>query len=86
MNTDIICWTESASEQLEIESLHIIRAHETKQNLLRTFYFKYGFILKLIIEAEWRIYASVNFSFLVQIMACRLVGAKPLSTPRMEYC
>ena len=32
------------------------------------------------------IYASVNQSSLVQIMACRLVGAKPLSEPMLEYC
>ena len=30
----------------------------------------------LLIEAEWR-YVSVNQPSLVQIMACRLVGAKP---------
>ena len=47
-----------------------------------------------LVEAEWRvyiyiyiyIYASVNWSSLVQIMACRLVGAKPLSEPILEYC
>ena len=38
------------------------------------------------IEAEWRIYAPVNCPSLVQIMTCRLVGAKPLSEPRMDYC
>ena len=42
-------------------------------------------VLKLI-EAEWRIYASVNKPSLVQIMACRLDGAKPLSEPMLEYC
>ena len=42
------------------------------------------FTVKLI-EAEWRRYASVNLSSLVQIMACRLVGAKPLSEPMLEY-
>ena len=31
-------------------------------------------------------YASANYPSLVQIMACRLVGAKPLSEPLMEYC
>ena len=35
---------------------------------------------------EWHIYASVNFPSLVQIMAYRLVGAKPLSKPMLEYC
>ena len=34
-----------------------------------------------LIGAEWRIYASVILPSLVQIMACRLVGAKPLSKP-----
>ena len=29
-----------------------------------------------LIEAEWSIYASVNLPSLVQIIACRLVGAK----------
>ena len=39
-----------------------------------------------LIEAEWRIYASVNLASLVQIMACRLAGAKPSSEPMLEYC
>ena len=39
-----------------------------------------------LIEAEWRIYASVNQPSLVQIMACRLVGVKPLSEPMLGYC
>ena len=29
-------------------------------------------------ETEWRIYAAVRQSALVQIMACRLVGAIPI--------
>ena len=37
------------------------------------------------IEAEWRMYASVIKSSLVQIMACRLVGAKPLSEFMPDY-
>ena len=36
------------------------------------------------IEAEWRIYASVNYPSLVQIMDCLLVDAKPLSEPMLE--
>ena len=36
-------------------------------------------------EAEWHIYTSVNLPSLVQIMACRLAGAKPLSEPMLEY-
>ena len=39
----------------------------------------------LIIEAGWRIYASVIWPSLVQIMACRLVGAKPLSEPMLGF-
>ena len=39
-----------------------------------------------LIEAEQRIYASVNYPLLVQIMACGLTGAKPLSEPKMDYC
>ena len=38
-----------------------------------------------LIEAERRIYASVDLPSLVQIMACRLVGAKSLSEPMLEY-
>ena len=38
-----------------------------------------------LIEAGWRIYASVNSS-LVQIMACRLIATKPLSKPILDYC
>ena len=41
--------------------------------------------LSKLIEAEWRIYASVVQPSLVQIMACRPDGAKPLSEPMMEY-
>ena len=37
-------------------------------------------------EAEWRLYASVNYPPLVQIMTCRLVSTKPLSEPMVEYC
>ena len=40
---------------------------------------------QLFITAEWRIYASVNELSLVQILACRLVRAKPLSQPMQEY-
>ena len=43
-------------------------------------------IVPLLIEAEWRIYASVILPSLFQIMACRLAGAKPLSKSMMEYC
>ena len=39
-----------------------------------------------LIETEWHIYASVNYSPFVEIMACRLVGPKPLTEPMMEYC
>ena len=42
-------------------------------------------LIKLIV-AEWRIYASVAKPSLVQIMACRLNGAKSLSEPMLEYC
>ena len=51
--------------------------------IILTLYFSKGLQL---IEAEWRIYALVNKPSLVQIMACRLDGAKPLSEPMMEYC
>ena len=30
-------------------------------------------------------YASVKLTSLMQIMACRLVGAKPLSEPMLDY-
>ena len=36
-------------------------------------------------EVEWRIYALVNYCIIVQIMACRLFGAKPLSQPVLTY-
>ena len=38
-----------------------------------------------LIQAKWRIYASIIYPSLVQIMACRLFGAKPLSEPMMLY-
>ena len=38
-----------------------------------------------LIEAEWRIYASVSWPSSVLIMACRLDGAKPLSYPMLGY-
>ena len=31
-------------------------------------------------------HAPVNLPSLVQIMACHLVGAEPLSEPMLEYC
>ena len=34
-----------------------------------------------LVEGEWRIYESINLPSLVQIMASRLVGTKPLSEP-----
>ena len=40
----------------------------------------------IFIEAEWCIHASANLPSLVQIMACRLVGAKLLSEPVPVYC
>ena len=39
-------------------------------------------VVKLV-EAEWRIYVSENLPSLVQIMACFLDGAKPLSETMM---
>ena len=39
----------------------------------------------LLIEAELRKYALVSFTLFVQIMACSLVGAKPLSEPMLKY-
>ena len=39
-----------------------------------------------LIDAEWRIYASINQPPLVPIMACCLAGAKQLSEPMLEYC
>ena len=40
----------------------------------------------LLIEAEWPIYASVILTSLIHTMACRLVAAKLISEPIMEYC
>ena len=59
--------------------------HQLRAWFLRKSTHKYKHISQLI-EAVWRIYASVNFPSLAQIMACRLVGAKPLSKPMLEYC
>ena len=39
-----------------------------------------------LIEADWRIYAWVIKPPLVQLIACRLVGAKPSPEPMLEYC
>ena len=39
-----------------------------------------------LIEAEWGIYASVNWPPLFQTMVCHLVGARPLYKPMLEYC
>ena len=37
-------------------------------------------------SCEWRKYASVNYPSLVQIIAWRLDGTKPLFEPMLEYC
>ena len=42
--------------------------------------------IKFLFNSLRRIYATVKQPSLVQIMACRLVGAKPLSAPLLEYC
>ena len=39
-----------------------------------------------LIESEWRIYVSLSKPALVQTMACRPEGAKPLSEPILGYC
>ena len=41
---------------------------------------------KIQLWINWRTYVSVNLPSLVQIMACRLDGAKPLSEPMLEWC
>ena len=38
-----------------------------------------------LIEAEWRIYASIDKPSLVQMMPCRMFGAKPLSELMLTY-
>ena len=72
----------------------IIREHwklnpiiiQSGQNKCKGVHFKIHNLNPYLIEAKWRIYASVQIPTLVQIMACRLVGAKPLSEPMLEYC
>ena len=39
----------------------------------------------LLIKADWRIYALIKYTSLVQIMTCRQVSTKPLSEPKLEY-
>ena len=43
------------------------------------------YIYHWLIEAKWCIYVSVNLPSLVQTIACRLAGAKPLSELILEY-
>ena len=70
-----------------------------RKHLAGTFYLEniYGLIfhstiesLKMniseLIEAEWRLYESVKWSSFVQIMACRLIGTKPLSESMLDCC
>ena len=45
----------------------------------------HGIKMKHAPSSLTHIYASVNLPSLVQIMACRLVGAKPLSKPMLGY-
>ena len=47
---------------------------------------EFNISVRSLIEAEWRMCASVNSPQLVQIMPCRLVGAKQLSEPMLKYC
>ena len=61
-----------------LQYIHFIKidrkvAYLTMRNAISVSYFFQ------LIEAEWRMYALVNESSLGQIMACRLVGANPLS-------
>ena len=43
----------------------------------------YGFFHKFRI---WHNFIWLNIATLLQIMACRVFGAKPLSTPMLSYC
>ena len=65
---------------LHLEVLHERITLQNNTNILNKYEPDY------LIEVEWRIYASVALPALVQIMACRLDGAKPLSEPMLEYC
>ena len=47
---------------------------------------RYDHINTLRPSDAYMIYVSVSYPSLVQIMACRLAGAKPLSEPMLEYC
>ena len=44
------------------------------------------FVFFLLIEADWCLDASVRKASLIEIMACHLFTAKPLSEPMMAYC
>ena len=68
-------------------------SHDTVQYLPnQTVYIRYALIHLLIslknnvTAVVSHIYALVNYPSLVQIMACRLIGAKPFSEPMLEYC
>ena len=52
---------------------------------MRPWYISNSTIYTTAIYRAYTVYASVNRPSLVQIMACRLAGAKPLSEPMLEY-
>ena len=76
-NTSVYCATSQSDPRLENPYLVTYGYHY----ILKHFPF-----VGRCIEAEGHIYVSVNLSSLVQIVACRLVGANPLSEPLLEYC
>ena len=73
------------SDWLNLECLVInINNAYCSRAFLRTCKIAHVYRESLLIAAEWRIHASINKPSLVQLTACRLDGAKPLSEPMLE--
>ena len=90
-------WFDIKGGHIEQSKASLVRTSSGRQVPIRKQHIKYGGCIFDIyygilnsasgeVLTHWRKYASVNQQLLVQIMACRLFGAKPLSEPMLEYC
>ena len=81
----IMAWRQTGDKPLS-ETMVIILLMHICVTLRHQFTLYSHHYWNYLIDAKWRIYASVIQPSLVQIMACPLVGAKPLLEPMLKYC
>ena len=80
---DYVGWMDQRLPRGRMTTTSVISASRNDTNYKNINYVGW----KNIIEVEWRIYMhQQNKPSLIQIMVCRLLGAKPLSEPMLGHC